>query len=413
MRCPFVVLPLLVVSILPATAQEWTPIDLGTTVTLRAFQQSGNGRYLVGDGGSVWLSDLSYTVWTPEDVGTAADLRSVVRLFFGGTIWAGGRGGVVRMRDGTGVWHVRDIPDPTQDYVVVEQIDVDGVVLAGGSGGSIWKSTDLGLNWTIQDSGVTTSLHGGAGTFATTTRDYFVGNDGLILRSTSGGSAWMPLPSGTTEDLFAIEVIPSNGSGFVAAGANGTILITSDGGATWAPRVSGTTETLRALSRSGPGDFLAAGDGGTLLRSFNSGATWCVIGTSVNTNFFAAMMLSPTHYLVAGENGVLLRTETGGGGCVTVANEPEAAVGYALSAVWPNPAHDEATLTLRVERPQRVTAEVFDLGGRRVAEVFAREVAARIVVPITLDVQAMAPGAYLVRVRGSAFEESRSMVVVR
>ena len=413
MRCLFVVLSLLVLPSFPVTAQEWTPIDLGTTVTLRAFQQSGNGRYLVGDGGSVWLSDLSYTAWTPEDVGTTADLHSVVRLFFGGTIWTSGRSGVVRMRDDTGTWHVRDIPDPTQDYLVFEQVDVDGVALAGGSGGSIWKTTDFGLNWTLQDSGVTTSLHGGAGTFATTTRDYFVGDDGLILRSTNGGSAWMPMPSGTTEDLFAIEEIPSNGSGFVAAGANGTILITSDGGVTWEPRVSGTTETLRALSRSGPGDFLAAGDGGTVLRTFNSGAMWCAIETGVNTNLYAAMMLTPTHYLVAGENGVLLRTETGGGGCVSVANEPETAVGYALSAVWPNPAHDEAMLTLRVERPQRVTAEVFDVQGRRIVEAFAGEVAARAAVPVMLDVRGLAAGTYVVRVRGEGFEENRRFVVVR
>src|SRR5690606_27218550 len=75
MRCLFVVLSLLVLPILPATAQEWMPIDLGTTATLRAIEQGSTPvRYLVGDGGYVAQSDEAFTGWTPVDVGTSVDL---------------------------------------------------------------------------------------------------------------------------------------------------------------------------------------------------------------------------------------------------------------------------------------------------------------------------------------------------
>lgn len=412
MRCLFVVLSLLVLPILPATAQEWMPIDLGITATLRAIEQGSTPvRYLVGDGGYVAQSDEAFTGWTPVDVGTSVDLHTVIQPA-PGQVWVSGSGGVVRVRDGTSAWNVRDVPDPAQRYVLFAR-DA-GSVLAVGSEGSIWETADGGVSWMLRDSGTTAGLHAG---IWTTGGGYVVGDGGLILKSADEGATWMPLPSETTENLYAIEQAGFQGSGLVAVGANGTILTSDDDGATWAFRATGTTATLRAVvrRREGFGSHLVFGDGGTVLRSFSGATSWCSLETGVTTDFYTGLMQTDvTLYLAAGAEGVLLRTETGGGTCATVANETETvSAGSALSAVWPNPARDEATLTFRADRPQRVTAVVFDVQGRRIAEAFAGEVAARAVVPVTLDVRGLAPGAYVVRVRGEGFEESRRFIVVR
>jgi photosystem II stability/assembly factor-like uncharacterized protein len=397
---------------LPAAAQDWIPVDLSTTVTLRAFEQRGNGgRYLVGDRGYAARSNTLFTDWTTEDVGTTADLLSVYRVT-DSVSWISGRGGVARIRDNGGAWDVRDIPDATEDYVLISPLSTTET-WAAGSGGSIWETTDEGVNWMLHDSGTATALH--AGFIVGGVLGYVVGDGGLILRSTASGETWIPLPSGTTENLYAIAQIPVNGSSYVVVGANGTILITRDGGATWTPSESGTSVTLRALSaRTDLGTWLAVGDDGTVLRSFATLMTWCTIETGVTTDLYAALMVSPSLYFVAGENGVLLRTETDGGGCVAVATEPEAPPAeYALSAVWPNPVRERATLTLRVDRPQRVTVEVLDVQGRRVAKAFGGEVAAGAVVPVALDLGGLASGTYVVRVRGEGFEDSRQVVVLR
>ena len=110
-----------------------------------------------------------------------------------------------------------------------------------------------------------------------------------------------------------------------------------------------------------------------------------------------------------------MRTETGQTDtCVPVASEPEVPpANFALSAIWPNPVRSEATLSFRVDESQHVTVEVFDPRGRRVAEAFVGEATPGIVIPVRLDASKFAPGAYVVRVRGDAFEESRRMVVIR
>lgn len=402
----------LLISLFSATAaQDWTVVPLGTGVSLRDIHYGGfSDRYLVGDVGYVATSDGTLTIWTPIDVGTTADLFSVVRQT-STQVWVSGEGGVVRVRNTGGTWDVRNIPDGTQDYVIFSRSS--GVALVAGSGGSIWNSDDLGVNWELQSSGVVTHLHDGiGGTFGD---GFVVGDGGLILKTTDGGATWSPLPSGTTEDLFAVQFIA--GSDVEVAGADGVILTTADAGLTWMPRASGTSTTLRGLSTSGQTSnwHLAVGDDGVALRTTDNGETWCSMDVGVTTNFYTASMATNDIYVAAGENGVMMRTEAGSSDtCIVVASEPETPpVGYALSAIWPNPARSEATLSFRVDEPQQVRVEVFDMRGRLVAEAFVGVATPGIVIPVRLDVSSFVPGAYVVRVRGGFFEESRRMIVTR
>ncbi len=394
----------------PVSAQDWSVVPLGITDTLRAFEQGSSGDvFLIGDNGTVRMAFSPFTDWSLVNVGTNADLLSLVRQT-ATQIWITGRNGVVRVRDNQLEWNVRNIPDATQDYIVFSRSS--GEAIAAGSGGSIWKSEDLGVTWSLQNSGTTTPLHAGiGGTFA---EGYVVGDGGLILKSTDVGETWTPLPSGTIAALYDVQFIPG---GVEVAGANGTLLSSNDGGTTWTPRPSNTTATLRALSTSGQNAnfHLAAGDGGTVLRSLDNGLTWCLMDPGVTTDFYAARMFDNNLYIAAGADGVLMQTETGlSDGCQFVSNESEAAApGHALSAVWPNPARSEATLTFRVDQPQHVMVKVFDVQGRRVGEAFTDRAAAGVIVPVALDVQGLAAGTYIVRVQGADFTDHRRMAVIR
>jgi photosystem II stability/assembly factor-like uncharacterized protein len=311
---------MLVRSSLPASAQDWTPINSGTSATLRAIEQGSSAvRYLVGEAGYVSLSNPALTDWTPQDAGTTADVISIVAA--GGLKWISGVGGVVRVRDNTGTWNIRNIPDQTQDFVLISR--GNGEVLAAGSGGSIWKTINGGLTWSLQNSGTTSGLRAG---FSETSGDgYVVGEGGLILKSVDGGATWATLASGTTDDLYAIHqgaVVPG-GARIVAAGAKGTLLTSDDDGETWTQRESGTTNTLRALARSGQSaaGHLAVGDDGTVRRSTDNGETWCSLTTGVTTDIHAAVYATGSIHLVAGEGGTLLYTENGGGSCPSVGSE--------------------------------------------------------------------------------------------
>ncbi len=106
---------------------------------------------------------------------------------------------------------------------------------------------------------------------------------------------------------------------------------------------------------------------------------------------------------------VLVFVRTQGG--ATVGESAPAA--FRLGAPAPNPAAQRATLALRVDAAQLVTATVVDALGRTVATVFEGTLAAGAEQTLVVPTDRLAPGLYLVRVQGAAFQQSRRLVVAR
>jgi hypothetical protein len=135
--------------------------------------------------------------------------------------------------------------------------------LIGSISGVILTSGD-GLNWTAQQSNVTTSIRGAA-----------FGN-GLWVAVTSGGKIitspdairWTERASGVTTDLTAVAF---NNGVFAACGASG-IIVRSPDGITWTRATSGTTNALNHVGVF-QGTFVIAGDGGITFFS-TDGAGW-------------------------------------------------------------------------------------------------------------------------------------------
>ncbi|MEM1055974.1 MAG: T9SS type A sorting domain-containing protein [Bacteroidota bacterium] len=83
-----------------------------------------------------------------------------------------------------------------------------------------------------------------------------------------------------------------------------------------------------------------------------------------------------------------------------------------LSAVYPNPASRVARLELRLPEETEVQVGVYDVLGRRVAEVEGRLLPAGIHT-VEVPVATLAPGTYVVRVDGPGLGESRRLTVAR
>ena len=122
-------------------------------------------------------------------------------------------------------------------------------------------------------------------------------------------------------------------------------------------------------------------------------ASGIVLASDVRNGLF---VLRPTGLAVAAEDGP---ADTEGG--------------YALSAPSPNPTGAQARLTLAVDAAQSVAAVVFDATGRQVAVAFSGTVAPGAPGEISVDLAALPPGVYVVRVSGETFAASRRLVVAR
>jgi hypothetical protein len=85
---------------------------------------------------------------------------------------------------------------------------------------------------------------------------------------------------------------------------------------------------------------------------------------------------------------------------------------YELAA-YPNPFRTAATLDLVVREAQRVTVEVYNVLGQRVASLYDGTVQAQGDLQLQLPSQGLASGVYFVRVRGEAFQATRRVTLVR
>jgi hypothetical protein len=104
-----------------------------------------------------------------------------------------------------------------------------------GPAGSLEHSSDSGVKWALQESGVTADLVAGSAPSAKVC--WVVGASGTILRTTDGGKHWIKLESPVTHDLTAVRAADALHAwiSFVPEQQPGTVKTfqTSDGGATW------------------------------------------------------------------------------------------------------------------------------------------------------------------------------------
>jgi photosystem II stability/assembly factor-like uncharacterized protein len=279
-----------------------------------------------------------------------------------------------------------------------------------GSGGSIYRSIDFGVNWTLQTSGTLEALHDGNGSGIA----YVVGDNGTILKTSDTGGTWTPKPSGTSMDLYAFK--PTANGVLLAAGEGGTMLRSTNAGDSWTLIATPTVATLRDLDTSGQNSnwILACGDGGTLLRSTDNGLTWCHINSGTSTNLNGVDMVTNAQYIVAGDSGLLKLTSTSGGGCYDVtgvlpANEIPS--GLSLSAVRPLPLRGSGVLHLAVDRDQEVEVVLVDAAGRRVASIYEGLALAAQPLVLNVDARRLDAGVYFVHATGAS-ESARERVVI-
>jgi len=153
-----------------------------------------------------------------------------------------------------------------------------------------------------------------------------VGDVGTIMKSVDGGVNWsvQHYAGGVPNRLYSVSFV-DNQTGF-AAGEYGTILKTVDGGNHWMQQESSTLHALRAIAFSGPlkGCAIDIGNGysqSSILQTTDAGQTWDVRARGywqlggvafADSNIGIAVGSVIHDDLITTYTGVLLRTTDGG-----------------------------------------------------------------------------------------------------
>lgn len=242
----------------------------------------------------------------------------------------------------------------------------------GISGGKVYKTTNLGDNWTDVSGSLTGSFYSMC--FTDLPVGYLCGVGGKLYKTTNGASSWNQISLGDTNTLNSIGFYGQN-TGFVC-GNNSKMYKTTNAGANWSSlNIPVTGEVnLNSLTYFFPNTILVVGSLGLIARSTNDGTDWSIIGIQQISS--------------------------------------EVPQNYTLSQNYPNPFNPITNFEFQIADFGFVSIKIFDLTGREVESLVNKNLNAG-VYKIDWNASHYSSGVYFYRLEADGFAETKKMILVK
>ncbi len=227
------------------------------------FFDPSNG-FITGEDGKLFRTTNGGLDWIEQNLPVFRNIYSSCRVS-GNLGWVSGEdGAIMHTSDGGITWTDQTSGIKEDVYGICFVDDLNGWV-AGMTG--IHATDDGGDEWELQYQGWFNDIF-----FTSASMGWAVGPLGKIVNTTNGGLAWNIQNSGVTEYLICVYFSDSQ-HGW-ASGRNGTILATQDGGLNWEKQNGYTMRDLRSIHFTNSSDGWVVGDYGTVLHTSSGGVYW-------------------------------------------------------------------------------------------------------------------------------------------
>lgn len=240
-------------------------------------------------------NNLQGVFFVDDYIGTAiGDYGTILRTTDGGLTWKKQNSGV------TNFLYSAFFTDANRGHVV-------------GTSGVVLRTTDGGNTWTSQTIGTVTNHYSGL-YFINHNLGWTVGAGGTVLRTTDSGVSWSLIYYGGTSDSWLQGVFFTDSlNGFVTGNVNGTLRRTTDGGFTWTDIPSGETGPLYKVTFTDKHHGIAVGGQyGTILRTTDSGISWDRQVLYTPGILYGVSFINSQIGFAAGNHGVIVKTTDGG-----------------------------------------------------------------------------------------------------
>jgi len=275
---------------------------------------SGDSVMKTHDGGGTWAytpADPWLGARSPTDiiiVETASDYRIILT---GGTLAA--TAASISYSDDYGVtWN-----DAAVGAVVAQSLesiarDELGYLWVVGSGGYVYRSTNLGLSWTAMYSADETAEDLYGVVFVSEHLGFVVGDGNDVIVTGDGGATWTLLV-GPAVGANLMSIAVNNADIIFVSTSTGMLYYTDDEGATWNEVVDMGGGEITDIEFDPKLDYVGfmnwtnAEDVGVVMRSEDGGMSWMAWTTPTNTGLAKLAVCDPNTMYTVGDAGYIAK----------------------------------------------------------------------------------------------------------
>lgn len=326
-------------------------------------------------------------------------------------------------------------------------ISPDGILYAATFAEGLFKSNDLGKNWTLTNL-TADSIMSTYNVLALGDDTVFVATEFNLRKTTDGGNTWSVLPVKTgffsrgmllnNSDIwvtgFGVSNYnlykSSNGVNFdstysgldwsenncISALPNGTVFITDRGfgtyrstnnGIDWQQLLSGRGIWTIYAKESG---MVLGGARDTLWYSSDFGSNWNALPTPLKSNS------NVTEIKMDNDNQLYLGTYTEGlfelDIVTSIEDENYIAINYNISQNYPNPFNPITKIKFSVPKSDIVQIKIYDILGKKVKTLLSEYTKAG-TYEIEFDARNLPSGVYFYRMISGSYSETKKMILLR
>jgi photosystem II stability/assembly factor-like uncharacterized protein len=347
------------------------------------------------------------------------------------------------------------------EYGVAGAIDIIGNTIwactwagSGGTRNRIYKSTDMGLNWTV--SYYTTVEESGSHyiAFSDTANGVDLSLNGELCLTSDGGTNWSVSNVYPITYKFVANIPGTNE--YIGVGNFGLASYSTDGGSTWTPTTTGTLNSLYGVDATFKYAW-AVGEVGTVIKSFNTDLpvelisfTAEVFTNDVNLNWSTATEINNRGFEIQrkfGTNDYLSLSFIKGQGSsqkiqsysYTDENLKSGKYSYRLKQIdfngtfeysktievelkspnkfdlrqnYPNPFNPQTIINYQLAKETKVTLKIFDALGKEVV-VLVNEVKPAGIYEVTFDSTNLPNGVYFYSLQAGNFSATKKLVYIK
>jgi photosystem II stability/assembly factor-like uncharacterized protein len=302
----------------PAILGDWCEIHRVDTNILFIFSTRGNETiiYKSVDGGNNWIEKLHTDTIIGEHFAMFDSLQGILLCF---------QNEVMRTYDGGDTWN-KDFT--AMYYTTAIERHGDSTVCVGLSN-NFGISHNRGNTWTFSNNGI-------VGTATYQRNIFFLSKDSIL----------------------SVSVNPS-GNSFMS--------YSTDGGINWICHEFPPAPYFDAydLYFFNMNEGYIVGGGGRILKTTDTGNTWTIYETQIPYSFTRIEFLNDSIALIAGTNGTLIKWNKHSWATEVINTEKENNI-----QVYPNPSNGLQNIELINTKVEPFIIELFDVGGRKIADVY-------------------------------------------